>query len=198
MNNKGVVMKNRMSLSLFGLLIIPLTLIGCKSKTNIMQTVTKEIAGAKQQQDSLCFFEYSVLNTSKNVNVFRLNPGVKPTPDDNSIANFVVIDKGKALNNKQVEVLKFLVSSPLSYKAKYGINKKYFVPYFAFEFSNSKETLYLLVDISADEWAIADKTKVLKHRYTNSRLPLIQLGYDIFPEDEFIQSIINNIKDYEK
>lgn len=191
-------MKNRMVLILFGLLIVALTLLGCKSKSNTLSTNTKEVGVAKQQSDSLCFFEYSVLNTSKKVTVYRLNPAAKPTPEDNLIANFVVADKGKALNNKQIEVLKFLINSPLSYNSKTGINKKYFVPYFAFEFSNSKETLYLLVDISADEWAIADKTKVLKHRYTNSRLPLIQLGYDIFPEDEFIQSIINNIKDYEK
>lgn len=191
-------MKNRMALILFGLLIVALTLFGCKSKSNALSTNAKEVGVAKQQSDSLCFFEYSVLNTSKKVTVYKLKPGVKPTPEDNLIADFVVADKGKALNNKQIEVLKYLVNSPLNYKSKAGVNKKYFVPYFAFEFSNSKETLYLLVDISADEWAIADKTKVLKHRYNNCRLQLIQLGCDLFPEDEFIKVIIKNIKEYEK
>ena len=93
-------MKNRMVLILFGLLIVALTLLGCKSKSNTLSTNTREVGVAKQQSDSLCFFEYSVLNTSKKVNVFRLNPAAKPTPEDNLIANFVVADKGKALNNK--------------------------------------------------------------------------------------------------
>lgn len=175
-------------------------LLGCGSKGPLGQDSTKATADAvsKDVQSQLWNCDYSLFEKAKKITVYRLNPVIKVDSSDIAIANFKVIDKGTKLNQKQQDVLKFLVTSPLSYNNKTEQYKKIFAPYFAYEFQNGKDVLFLLVDISSDEWAVANKGEILQQGFTASRKYLIQLGHDIFPNDKYIDAIIKNIKENEK
>ncbi len=168
---------------------------GCCTKKQTVSTIQKEGISSKEK---LWGVDCSVIEKSKKITVFRLKALEETISTDASIAGFKLSDEGRVLNNQQSEVLKFILLSPLSYKEKNNIvYRKPFAPYFAFEFKNGNELLYLLVDISSDEWAISNKEKVLQESFTTNRKALVQLGNDIFPDDSYIQSIIKNIKENE-
>lgn len=188
--------KKAIFIPLFGFMLLMLS--SCGSKGQVEQNVTKGDTGVVTKDHKLWNCDYSLFEKAKKVIVYRLNPVSKPDESDMTIAKIKVIDKGTLLDKKQQNVLRFLVSSPLSYNDKSDNYRKFFSPYFAYEFQSGEKSLFLLVDISSDEWAVANKEEILQQRLTKSRNALVQLGYDIFPDDQYIQSIINNIKENEK
>ena len=177
---------------------LSLMLTGCGSKGQIEQDIAKSDTCIVRQDLKLWNCDYSLFDKAKKVTVYRLNPASEPTASDMAIAKFKVIDKGMLLNKKQKNVLSFLVLSPLCYVQKKETYRKLFSPYFAYEFRVGEKSLYLLVDISSDEWAIASKDEIIQQRYNLCRRELIQLGNDIFPKDHYIQSIIKNLEENEK
>ena len=189
-------MRNKVLLLLICCLSLMLT--GCGSKGQIEQDIAKSDTGIVRQELKLWNCDYSLFDKAKKVTVYRLNPVSEPTASDMAIAKFKVIDKGTLLNKKQINVLSFLILSPLCYTQKKGTYKKLFSPYFAYEYKVGEKSLYLLVDISSDEWAIASKDEVIQQRFNLCRRELIQIGIDIFPDDHYIQSIIQNIDENEK
>ena len=189
-------MRNKVLLLLICCLSLMLT--RCGSKGQIEQDIAKSDTGIVRQDLKLWNCDYSLFDKAKKVTVYRLNPMSEPTASDMTIAKFKVIDKGTLLYKKQKNVLTFLVLSPLCYTQKKETYKKLFSPYFAYEFRAGEKFLYLLVDISSDEWAIDSKDEIIQQKFNLCRRELIQIGNDIFPEDHYIQSIIQNLEENEK
>ncbi len=188
--------KKALFVPLFGFMLLMLS--SCGSKGQAEQSVAKGDTGVVTKDLQLWNCDYSLFEKAKKVIVYRLNPVSEPTASDMTIAKIKVADEGTLLDQKQQNVLKFLVSSPLNYNDKSDDYRKLFSPYFAYEFQAGEKSLFLLVDISSDEWAVASREEILQQRLTKSRNALVQLGHDIFPDDQYVQSIINNIKENEK
>lgn len=173
-------------------------LFGCSTKKGVESSTPKNPQSVAKQEQDLWNTDYSLFEKAQSITVCRLNAVGEITETDKTIAQYKVVDEGKALSKKQAKVLKSLVSSPLSYSKKTTVNKKLFMPYFAYQFKAGKKSLFLLVDISADEWAVATQEALIQHKYNTCQKELAQLGSEIYPDDEYIKTIIKTIKDNEK
>ncbi|MBP3285906.1 MAG: hypothetical protein J6M15_03075 [Prevotella sp.] len=171
---------------------------GCGNKGQIENGLAKGDIGVVRQDIQLWNCDYSLLEKAHEVTAYRLNAVSETTSSDMTIAKYKVIDKGTLLNDHQKTTLISMLSSPLNYSQTPDDYRKFFSPYFAFKFQKGKQALYLLVDISSDEWAIANEDEVLQHQLNTCRKELVQFGNDIFPDDLYIQTIIKNIKEYEE
>lgn len=183
------------------LAIFLIFLVGCGSGNQTLKEGNKpglQTSGIAGNSDSLWKTDYSLLREARKITAYRLNPADKPDASDKTIAGFKVIGEGCELSDQQCNTLQFIVLSPLSYNHKNSVYKKLFLPSVAYAFSRGGDVIYLLEDLSTDEWALANGEGLLQHQFTYSRRELLQLAKDIYPNDEYFDYLIKNINDNEK
>lgn len=168
-----------------------------RTQTTTVATTTGTTATAATASDTLWKTDYTLIRDLRKIISYRLDPADKPDSADRTIAGFKVIGEGKSLSDKQKNLLQFLALSPLSYNRKNVVYKKLFLPSVAFGFTLGNETIYLLVDLSTDEWALANDKELIQHQFNYCRRELLQLASDIYPNDEYFDYLIKKINDHE-
>lgn len=179
--------------------ITSLIMFSCNSSHSTQANYDKAVQRADTtHSDTLWNADYSLMKEPEKVVAFRLNPSDKPDSTDVTIAGFKIIGKGVTLSEQQRNTVQFLALSPLSYNHKDVVYKKLFLPSVAYGFYRGNDAVFLLVDLSTDEWALASKDKLLQHQFSYCQREFLQMGIDLFPNDEYFLYLTKNLPDNEK
>lgn len=164
-----------------------------KEQSYVLETDSSDVGFI--MNDSLL----SIVNNADSLSIYELcsplfandtTTNIEVNAD--TIAYFKMKNDSVVVPTEMITILKFIVGDKNVYQEDVPIAKQPFSPYIAIRFGTKDKNIFLLYSFSTTQLAFATKEQILLTCKIRDWYSLERWYHQILPENEYINSIINN------
>lgn len=134
---------------------------------NINSSKSIESGNNKQVQDFLGQHCLNIIKTARQVKSFRINQEQSSKPGKDNIQGYLILQKGKALNRKQYNIVTRVISSSSSYDFKFSKRVR-IRPGYALRFKKYSKKVDVVIDFNTGQWAFYCNNRIMAEDITES------------------------------
>ena len=134
----------------------------------------------------------NALFSAKKATLYKMNPAVRPTDQDQTIGGVKVENKMECLQKHEIYLFQFLLADSMSFSDMPLVPTTPFAPTAAIEFSGKGGTVSLLFSMTSQEIGIVENGQIVKvERYTNARI--ITRFFALKLDEQFYYNILKQL-----
>lgn len=135
----------------------------------------------------------SIIRESDKVRLYETYDFIEAhdtTAAGDSIFHYKIKNSGRQLNNKEREILEFIITDPAWILSCYAPVRQSFYPNIILEFSKKHQKAYLLLSFGSEEVEACDMSGNVKFYRMTGRRNLARWASIIIPEEEYYKKLL--------
>lgn len=149
------------------LIILLITaLIGIFAAANIAYAEDKAVS------DFLGKEQLSLLLQADKTESYRIDWMQQRNDKTMGIEGYPILEKGKALDKKQLKTLKNLIASPASYEFQWS-KRTLLRPSYAIRLLRNSDYADILIDLESQQWSFAYKDNIIREDISKTAMPVV-------------------------